>query len=501
MPTAHSLPDNPNLDWLRQRARALQRAVRAGDPDAVARVASHHPGGGTSLSTAQLVIAREYGFRSWPRLRHYLDLAADHGWDATAADRPAGGPADELCRLACLTYQVDEPQRREQARRLLADHPELTRDHIWAAAAAAQPAAVDRLLAADPALVRQRGGPYGWTPLFYLAYSRAYSRLDADGTADLAVARSLLAAGADPDEGYLWNGRPYPFTVLTGVFGEGELGPQRQPRHPHSIALARLLLEAGANPNDSQALYNRQFGRDDDHLVLLFEYGLGRDADYPWRERLGDLLDRPAGLLRIQLRWAVEHNLPDRVRLLVRHGVDVRSRYRAPADTVAWLPDDGYTAAELAARCGNAPLADFLASQGSPLRLDPADALIAAALRADRGEVERLRAAHPAVVEQVRTSRPGLIVWAAGIGRTRTVALLAELGFDVNARGRGDVPVEGGVDTALHYAAYRGDLPTARLLLSLGADPTLVGRFDATPLGWAEHAGHQSMVELLAPLT
>jgi hypothetical protein len=65
--------------------------------------------------------------------------------------------------------------------------------------------------------------------------------------------------------------------VLTGVFGEGELGPVRQPRHPHALALARLLLEAGADPNDGQALYNRMFEPDDDHLELLFEFGLGAD--------------------------------------------------------------------------------------------------------------------------------------------------------------------------------------------------------------------------------
>ena len=69
--------------------------------------------------------------------------------------------------------------------------------------------------------------------------------------------------------------------------------PRRSPRSParserassdrfasraieHSIALARALLAAGADPNDPQALYNRMFGDDDDHLVLLFEFGLGR---------------------------------------------------------------------------------------------------------------------------------------------------------------------------------------------------------------------------------
>src|SRR5690348_3048427 len=67
-----SMPDRPHLDRFRRQARALQRAVRAGDPQAVARLRRHHPGGRQdTLTAAQLVIAREYGFASWPRLTRY----------------------------------------------------------------------------------------------------------------------------------------------------------------------------------------------------------------------------------------------------------------------------------------------------------------------------------------------------------------------------------------------------------------------------------------------
>jgi ankyrin repeat protein len=56
--------------------------------------------------------------------------------------------------------------------------------------------------------------------------------------------------------------------------------------------------------------------------------------------------------------------------------------------------------------------------------------------------------------------------------------------------------------SALHEAASTGDLAMAELLLSLGADPNLKDcSFDSTPLGWAEHAHHQHIIDLLAPLT
>ena len=66
------LPERPSLDQLRKQARDLQRAARLPYDDAArAFVASLHPGPVPSplpLSAAQLVVARMYGFASWPRL-------------------------------------------------------------------------------------------------------------------------------------------------------------------------------------------------------------------------------------------------------------------------------------------------------------------------------------------------------------------------------------------------------------------------------------------------
>ena len=114
-----------------------------------------------------------------------------------------------------------------------------------------------RLLADNLALASREGGPFEWAPLTYLAYARHDP--DVSEAAALASLQLLLDHGADPDTGYLWHGLPSPFTALTGCFGEGEGGPINQPAHPHGIALARALLEAGADANDAQTLYNRMF--------------------------------------------------------------------------------------------------------------------------------------------------------------------------------------------------------------------------------------------------
>ncbi|MEJ2852399.1 MULTISPECIES: ankyrin repeat domain-containing protein [unclassified Saccharothrix] len=499
MPTL-GMPERPDLGRFRRQARDLQRAVRGGDPEAIARVARHHPGvpsGEFRLSAAQLVVAREYGFASWPRLVRYLGTVAEHGWETRLVQAPVAGPAEEFCRLACLTYtREDGPERWAAARRLLAEHPDLTSRDIWAAAAAARPEDVGRLLAEQPGLAGRRGGPFGWRPLFYLVYSRFDLAVPADRV--LAVARLLLDAGADPNDGYLFDGLPSPFTLLTGVFGHGELGRHRQPSHPHWSALGRLLLDAGADPNDAQTLYNRMFEPDDSHLELLFAHGLGTGHGGPWRRRIPEL-DPPARLLRTQLRWAVEHHQPARVRLLVEHGVDIRSPF--DGDGPAWSPGDGRTPVELAQLNGDAEITDHLLAHGAePPGPDPVRDLIAAALRGDRAALDEVRAEHPDAVAEARRSRPGLIVWAAARISVEAVVLLAELGFDVNAYGRGDAPVEEPWETALHHSAMAGDVELTRRLLDLGADPKLRDqRFDATPYDWARHFDQSTTADLLRP--
>jgi hypothetical protein len=62
-----SLPDRPDLDQLRRQARELQRAAAGGDPGALRRV--QQVSAETTLSTAQLAVAREYGFASWAKLK------------------------------------------------------------------------------------------------------------------------------------------------------------------------------------------------------------------------------------------------------------------------------------------------------------------------------------------------------------------------------------------------------------------------------------------------
>ena len=71
-----TLPDRPDLDQLRRRARELLRAANDGDRGAILRFeALAAP---LTLAGAQLVIAREHGEPSWPALRDEVMRRREH---------------------------------------------------------------------------------------------------------------------------------------------------------------------------------------------------------------------------------------------------------------------------------------------------------------------------------------------------------------------------------------------------------------------------------------
>jgi len=75
LPT-RSLPERPDLHQLKRQAKELLEAFALGDPQATAEVNSLYDGpdrAAVALHEAQLVLARAYGFMSWPKLKAHVD--------------------------------------------------------------------------------------------------------------------------------------------------------------------------------------------------------------------------------------------------------------------------------------------------------------------------------------------------------------------------------------------------------------------------------------------
>src|SRR5215218_4216574 len=72
-----TLPARPDLDQQKKLAKELLRAFRGGDPEAAARMRAELPDKAElSLTDAQCVLAREYGFTSWRELREHIEQHA-----------------------------------------------------------------------------------------------------------------------------------------------------------------------------------------------------------------------------------------------------------------------------------------------------------------------------------------------------------------------------------------------------------------------------------------
>lgn len=391
------------------------------------------------------------------------EVLAVHARSPHAVEVPADPVADFLVH-ACLVYGGDGPHRWARAGAIRAERPDLAAASAAAAAALGDAAAVRAHLDRDPGSARRQDGPFAWEPLLYLAYSRVPQ------DDPVAAARLLLDAGADPNAGYLWEGLPSPFTALTGAFGEGEDGAN-QPRHQAETELAGLLLTAGADPNDSQALYNRMFGRDDAHLRLLFAHGLGRGDGGPWHALLGAAHQSPAEMLHDQLLHAASSANPTRVALLLAHDVPAESAY--PGHPL----HSGRGALELALRAGDAESAALLAAAGAhPVVLDPPSAFVAAALGG--GDPD------PAHATSARAADPDAVTRAVELSRPDAVRVLVGHGFRIGG--------------ALHTAALRGDRALVDVLLELGADPAARDpHHGSTPAGWARHNRHAELASYL----
>jgi len=77
-PPTRAMRENPDLDQLKRQAKELLEAYRASSSEARAEVTAYHRTAVPetfALHDAQFVLARSYGFESWPKLKAAVDAS------------------------------------------------------------------------------------------------------------------------------------------------------------------------------------------------------------------------------------------------------------------------------------------------------------------------------------------------------------------------------------------------------------------------------------------
>lgn len=458
---SQSLPEHPDLGQLRRQAKELRDSARAGDAaalDRIARSVAPHDAAAVRLATAQLTIAREHGFPSWPGLK-------------AAVEAQAGGASPHLAALLTASVTGWTPQ----AERLLADDPGIGRASVFGAAALGEARLVSEFIAADPAAAVVPDHDRGWPPLLYACYSH-WHRIDPARVSGLVtVVGLLLDAGASPDTS---NGRP------------AHQG-RRSALHGAVIAnnpdVTRLLLDSGARPGEFDCLYQAATHPDNACLELLLRHGA--PVARTWAMESAVRGRNTAGL-RLLLAAAARSE-PGQAGAMATDALTpaaesgqkeaVEALLAAGADPNAPAPDDGLPPLRRAVRGGHRAAAAALASYGARDTITDPDRLIGACVRADQAEVAQLVAGHPGLGERLADEEPGALADVAGRAPASAVRLLVGLGFPPDARNRSRWG-----ETALHTAAGAGRAETVWYLLGLGADVDARDeRFSATPLAYA----------------
>jgi len=343
LPT-RKLREHPDLDQLKRQAKELLDAFSMGDSAAVAEVNTHFRDARPAtfaLHDAQLVLARVYGFESWPKLKAFVDgvtvkrfeeaarsgdidqlramlkqrpelvnsaalrhavlrrddamvrVLMDHGANARIGVYPHRDATTPLVIAADRGYdeivaiiKEAEQRRREDTSGGGAPDPE----EVFGAIASGENDRAISLLERDPSLIQARLLPHGWT-LLHVAAARL----------NVSMVDWLIQRGADVNaRGRNWT----------------EQAPLDRAAHSSDAdesaafaVVANLLVRAGAQMTPWAAV------------------ALGDAVWLRARNAQGSLvnpIEGTGGMLRI----AASHNRPDILQLLLDFGFDPNERSR-----------------------------------------------------------------------------------------------------------------------------------------------------------------------------
>ena len=369
-----------------------------------------------------------------------------------------------------------DPAQPVLAAQWLSEDPGLPGTDFYLACAVGETGSVRRALLEDPTWVNRSGGPLNLPPLVAVTHS-SLCRLPAWREPLLACAKLLLTQGANPDQSI---GSPeHRLTALYGAVGQNlnlemtrlllEAGadPDDGECLYHSLgnpAITRLLLEAGVPIAANNALYHAFDFSDPTALMVLLQFGA--DANQP-------ALSAPTNGFGTPLLWAI------RRRVSLAHFEALLSAGAAPQ---ARTPD-GVTTFQLARRYGLPEVAKLLvrwgASEDTGTGREQFLGACGCALAPEA--LQRLRA-DPTLIESLDEKDQGLLPELLAAGAQDAGRLMVSMGWPLDARGA-DWQA-----TALNIAVFQGDAALTRFLLEHGASWTETHGFGSNlcgTLSWA----------------
>ena len=434
-----------NLEQQHKLAKELLRQVRNGDTAALARVQAVRADAGAvrppQLADAQLAIARDSGFASWPALAAALqqrDLRAFRN----AVSRGDVGTTRRLLELSHVREQINAPMFEfgQRAAHVAAKHAPM----------------LEALIGAGADLDLQSAWENG-----------PYTVLD---NATEETARFLLSRGArlTPNVaarlGWIDELRQLLDADPALVHARG--GDGKQPLHEATVVpIADLLLDRGADVN----------ARCIDHRSTAAQYALVDRPDIARR-----LLERGATADIFMAARLGEATLLDRVLESDPQAIAARINEPGyepvpPLHIYCWTLGFGLSPHDVALKFGHRDVHDLLVRR-SPVHVR----FINTVQAGDEAGALAFIESQPSIMATLTPADHSRLAHAIFDGRREPARLMLRLGFDETAGG-----VDGG--TALHAACWMGDVELVDAILRRGRVP--IDSRDpvhlSTPLGWA----------------
>lgn len=467
---SRELPAKPNLEHLKKQAKVLLSQSQQGDAAAIERfrsLASFSTPASLKLADAQHVIARDYGFASWPKLKEHVESLTLEPAEMLSAAVCASDP-DKTARIL-----ESHPELKAQINEPMANYGSFGMQALLAAVQRTDRKTIDVLLGAGADInARSRWWAGGIGVLDECAPDLAAflmergAVLDAHAAARLGMLEKLQElVTADP-----------------GVANARGANGQTPLHFASTVEVAQYLLEQGADIDccDLQhestpaqhmlrVVQARHFPRDRQdiarHLVAR-----GCRTDILMAAALGDL-----ELVRRHLD-ADPACIRTRVSDLYFPKQDPRS-----GGTI-YIPIFGpQRTPHLAARdFGHEQVFQFL------MERSPEDVKLAQACElGDDGIFRELLAARPNLVETLSDDDCRRLPDAAQNNNTAAVRLMLAAGWPVDARGEYQM-------TPLQWAAWHGNAEMVREILRYRPKLELSCQHEITALGSALHGSENS---------